>query len=280
MPSLDQLPKAHLHVHLESAIRWSTLREIGAANGVDVPEHLNGRTVRFDGFRDFADQNGLVRRCLRRAADFERVAYEFCLDEAANGTRYAELTVSAASHGERLGQLEMPLEAVLRGLAAGAADCGLQTRVLLDHSRRRSVDRARHTLELARAYDEVIGIGAAGDEAYPLAPFAEVWDAARAAGLKLVHHAGEAGGPSSIREAIAVGHADRLGHGIRILSDGSLVDEVRARGIALEVCPSSNVALGYAQSVPAHPLAGLRGAGLVVTINTDIPMLLGIGLAE
>jgi adenosine deaminase len=281
MRDLLLLPKAHLHVHLESTIRWTTLREIGAANGVPVPAPPDGPLV-FDGFRQFADHNTLVRTCLRRPEDFRRIAVEFCADEAAQGTRYAEVTFTAASHGERLGDPDMPLEAVLAGLAEGQVAYGIECRVILDHSRRRSVERAWRTFALAErhAADGVIGIGLAGDEAYPLAPFAEVLDAARAAGLRLVHHAGETCGAASIREAIDVGHTERLGHGIRVLDDPELVAEVRDRAIPLEVCPSSNVALGLAKSFDTHPLPLLRDAGLRVTVNTDIPLTTGTTLTE
>ena len=282
MPDLTLLPKAHLHVHLESTVRWSTLREIGDANGVEVPEHLrDGRTV-FDGFRDFGDQNSLIRHCLRRPEDFSRVARELCQDEAAQGTRWLEVTFTAASHGERLGDLEMPLAAVLQGLADGQAAYDLECRVLLDHSRRRPVERARRTLELARAYAGagVVGIGLAGEESYPIEPFAAVLAEAQESGLHLVHHAGENGGPQSIREALTLGRAERLGHGIRVLDDPDLLAEVRDRGVPLEVCPSSNVALGIVPSLGQHPLPRLREAGLVVTLSTDIPSVLGITLSE
>jgi adenosine deaminase len=278
MRDLTLLPKAHLHVHLESTIRWATLREFADVSGVPVPAH-DGPPV-FAGFRAFADHNSLIRDCLRGPEDFRRVAVEYCADEAAQGTRYAEVTFTAASHGERLGDLAMPLEAVLDGLAEGRAAYGVECRVILDHSRRRSVERAGRTLALARAHEEVVAIGLAGDEAYPLTPFAEVLDAARAAGLRLVHHAGETAGPDSVREAITTGHAERLGHGIRVLDDPDLVAEVRDRGIPLEVCPSSNVTLGLAPSFAAHPLPRLRDAGLRVTLNTDIPATAGTSLAE
>ncbi|MCO5998521.1 adenosine deaminase [Actinoallomurus rhizosphaericola] len=282
MRDLTLLPKAHLHVHLESTIRWATLGEIGTANGVPVPEPPADGPVVFDGFGRFADLGTLVRDCLRRPEDFRRVALEFCADEAAQGTRYAEVTFTAAAHGERLGSPDMPLEAVLDGLAEGQAAYDIECRVLLDHSRRRSVDRFRRTVDLAVRYADrgVIGIGLAGDESHPLAPFAEVIESARDAGLHLVHHAGETCGPESIREAITVGHAERLGHGIRILDDADLVAEVRDRGLPLEVCPSSNVALGLAPSFAAHPLPRLRDAGLVVTVNTDIPVIIGTTTTE
>jgi adenosine deaminase len=217
----------------------------------------------------------MVRECLRRPQDFARIAVEFCQDEAAHGVRYVEVTFTAAAHGERLGRPEMPLRAVLEGLAQGQAAYGIECRLLLDHSRRRSVDRAWQTLHLATRYaaDGVVGIGMAGEESYPLQPFAQVCQAARDAGLHLVHHAGECCGPPSIREAITVGHAERLGHGIRALDDTDVVAELRERAIPLEVCPSSNVALGLVESLAAHPLPALRDAGLIVTVNTDIPAI-------
>jgi adenosine deaminase len=251
--------------------------EIGAANGVAVPAHRDGHAMDFADFRQFADYNALVRDCLRRPEDFRRVAREFCEDEAAQGIRYAEVTFTAASHGERLGDPEMPLAAVLEGLAEGA---GLDCQVILDHSRRRSVERCQLTLDLAKKYAGVVAIGVAGEESYPLRPFAAVFEDALEAGVHLVHHAGEAEGPESIREAVEIGHAERLGHGIRILDDDDLVAQVRDSGMALEVCPSSNVALGFAESYAKHPLPRLVDAGLNVTLNTDIPNVLGITLTD
>jgi adenosine deaminase len=277
-----RLPKAHLHVHVESAIRWPTLREIGAANGTTVPDGPGDGGVGFTGFRQFADHGALIRNCLRRPEDFTRIGLEFCEDEVREGTGYAEVTFTAASHGQRLGDLDMPLAALLRGLAAGKAAYGIEYGVILDHSRRRSVGRAWRTLELAVRYaaDGVVGIGMAGDESFPLRPFVEVFEAARQAGLHLVHHAGESAGPESIREAVVAGQAERLGHGIRILEDGDLVTEVRERAIPLEVCPSSNIALGFTPAWDGHPLDRLRAAGLAISVNTDIPAVIGTTLAE
>lgn len=270
--------KAHLHVHLESTIRASTLRQIAARNGTTIPD----RPATFAGFGQFATYNGLVRDCLRRPEDFARIAEEFCADQAAQGVRYVEVTFTAAGHGERLGQPEMPIAAVLDGLAAGQATYGVQCQVLLDHPRKRSVERAWQTLGLARRHRDagVVGIGMAGAEHHPLAPFGEVCSAARAEGLRLVHHAGETRGPASVREALTVGLADRIGHGIRVLADPELVAELRERAIPLEVCPSSNIALGLVRSWVAHPLPALRAAGLTITVSTDIPDCTGTSLTD
>lgn len=271
------LPKAHLHVHLESTVRWRTLQEIGAANGLVVPS----RPV-LGGFAEFFAHNALVRECLRRPADFRRIALEYCADEAAQGTRYAEVSFTAAAHGERLGDLDMPLLAVIEGLAEGRREYGLETRLILDHSRRRPVEWARRTVELGKEYAAagVVAVGLAGDEAFSGEPFEAVFASAAEAGLHVVHHAGEASGAASIRQAIHGGRTERLGHGIRVLDDPELVAEVRELGLALEVCPSSNVALGFAPSLAEHPLPLLREAGLAVTLNTDIPSAIDTSLAR
>ncbi len=276
MRDLATLPKAHLHVHLESTVRPDTTAELADRYGVDIPAH----TGTFDGFGPFAAHNGAVRDCLREPGDFARIAYEFCAEEAAQGTRYAEVTFTAAAHGERLGDPDMPLEAVLAGLAAGQTAHGIECRVIVDHPRRRSVQRFEDSLRLARTHPQVVAIGMAGAEDHPLTPFAAVFRAARDAGIGLVHHAGESCGAASVAEAVTVGLADRIGHGIRALDDPSVVTMLRDRAVALEVCPSSNVALGLVESLSSHPLPLLVDAGLTVTLNTDIPSSTGTTLTE
>ncbi|HEV7653346.1 MAG TPA: adenosine deaminase, partial [Mycobacteriales bacterium] len=267
---LVALPKAHLHVHLESTIRPATLAALGSAPLLPAA---------FAGFGAFAEYNAAVRSRLRTAADFERVAYEFCVDAAVDGVRYAELTFTAAAHGARLGDASLPLNGVLAGLSAGMRDTGLVVRLVLDHSRRRPLPAAE-TVRLALGHpDLVVAFGVAGDEAARLAPYAELVGSAAARGVHLVHHAGETGGAASVREALDLGRAERIGHGIRALEDRSLTAELRERQIPLEVCPSSNVALGLVPSLPEHPLPALVEAGLAVTLNTDIPSVTGRALS-
>lgn len=182
--------------------------------------------------------------------------------------------------GERVGDWEKPLLAVIEGLAAGENDFAVRYRLVLDHSRRRPVEQAWRTLELALDHlDVVVALGLGGDDAYPAEPFREVFEVAKSAGLRSVPHAGEAAGAESVREAIAHLQADRIGHGIRALDDADLVEELRDAGVALEVCPSSNVALGLVPSLAAHPLPRLIQAGLTVTLNTDIPTMTGVSIA-
>lgn len=257
---------------------WSGAGAVQVVAGRSGPGRAGAGATRaavFSGFAAFAVHNAAVRDCLRRAVDFERVAYEFCVDSAADGVRYAELTFTAGAHGARLGTPELPLEAVVSGIRAGMRDAPIEVRLLLDHSRRRPLDWARSTVDLAVRHPEVVGFGVAGDEAAALAPYAELVAEAADAGLHLVHHAGETAGPASVREAIDVGRAERIGHGFRSLEDPTVVADLRDRRIPLEVCPSSNVALGLVPSADEHPLPALLAAGLVVTLNADVPSVTG-----
>jgi adenosine deaminase len=271
---LVTLAKAHLHVHLEGAIRPATLVDIGARHGLHMPASMRFRFVDLAGF--FADYQR-VRECLVDAHDFRRIAYELCEDEAAQGVRYAEVTFTPAFHALRLGDWDMPIAAILEGFAHGESDFGIRCRLVLDHSRRRSYELAELTLAVAKRYRErgVVGFGLGGPESgYPPEPYAPLFLAALDAGLHSLPHAGEGAGPSSIHGALEALHAERLGHGVRVLEDADLVDEVRERRIPLDVCPSINVMTGIFPSLAEHPLPRLLEAGLVVTLNADVPAII------
>ena len=266
---LHTLPKTHLHVHLESTIRPHTLTDLAQRHHITVPD------IPPDGypdFRAFADRGALVRSCLRHPDDFTRITSEFIADAAADGIRYAELTLSAGSHTERLGT--DPLPAVI---AALDTHHDITVRLILDHSRRRPTTRLATMIDTALAHpDTVVAIGLAGDEAHPIAPFAPLLADARAAGLRMVHHAGEMAGPHSIAEALTLGAADRIGHATTI--DTPTLRLLREHGAAVEVCASSNLALNSITHLDHHPLPRLIDAGIPLSINLDIPDVLGTTL--
>ena len=122
-----------------------------------------------------------------------------------------------------------------------------------------------------------VGLGGAEDE-YPPELYERVFARARDAGLGSVPHAGEAEGPASVRGAMDVLGADRIRHGIRAAEDRGLLRELAARGIVLDVCPTSNLRTGVVRSLAEHPLPELLGAGVRCTVNTDDPAMFGTDL--
>ncbi|SRR5579885_386512 len=282
MGDLSSLPKAHLHVHLEGSIRPRTLSEIAARHRLTLPACFE-KGYRFRDFADFNLQYRAIRACLREARDFRRIAFEFCQDEAAQGVRYAEVTFTLGAHGPRLESWEMPLESVLEGFEAGRERFGITCRVIVDHGRSKPPELAWRALETALRYRDrgVVGFGLGGDEKYPPEIFADVFHAAVDGGLHSVPHAGEITGPESIRGALVALRAERIGHGISAIEDQSLVEELKSRGVALEVCLTSNVAIpALVPSIDRHPLPRLIDAGLTVTINSDTPAIFSAPIAS
>jgi len=281
MGDLFALPKAHLHLHLEGSIRPGTLAEIANRHRLDLPACARDG-YRFRDFADFNLQYRAIRSCLQEGRDFRRIAFELCQDEAAQGVRYAEVTFTLGAHGPRLGNWEMPLESVLEGFAEGEHKFGIKIRLIIDHGRSRPIELAWQALRTALRYRDlgIVGFGLGGDEKHPPEQFAAVFHAAVDGGLHSVPHAGEITGPESIRGAVTALRAERIGHGISVLDDERLVEELKARDIALEVCLTSNVAIpARVPSIDLHPLPDLIAAGLTVTINSDTPAIFSAPIA-
>ncbi|HEX9122676.1 MAG TPA: adenosine deaminase [Actinomycetota bacterium] len=273
--ALSALPKVDLHVHLEGSMRPSTVVELASRAGVELPEGLRDGRYGFRDFRHFIDEWVAGLQCLCAPADFRRIAYELCEDEAAQGVRYAEVSFSLPEHGPRLDDWDGPVLGVLQGFADGERDFGIVCRPLVDLVRGLPMELSRAALESAVRHraDGVIGVGLGGDERHPPEAYAELFHRATDAGLHSLPHAGETAGPASIRGALDSLRAERLGHGIRCLEDERLVTELRDRRIPLEVCPTSNVMTRVVRSMGAHPLPRLLDAGLVVTLNSDDPSM-------
>ena len=273
---LRALPKVDLHVHLEGAMRPATVVELAERYGVQLPEGLRQGRYEFRDFRHFIDEFVAGLSCLREPEDFRRVALEFCEDEAAQGVRYVEVTFSLPDHRGRIRDWDETLVAVLEGLAQGERRFGVVGRVIVDVVR--GIDQAfsRRAMEVAAAHvgDGVIGIGLGGEEAeFPPEPYSEIFRDGIARGLHSIPHAGEMAGPESIRGAIDALAAERIGHGIRILDDPALVEDVRERGIGLDVCPTSNLMTRAVPSLDVHPLPAMLDAGLLCTLASDDPSM-------
>jgi len=278
---LVELPKVDLHVHIEGSMRASTVVDLAARHDVSLPEGLREGRYEFRDFRHFIDEWVAGLQCLQGPGDFRRIAYELCEDEATQGVRYAEVSFSLPEHGSRLGDWDGPVLAVLEGFADGERDFGIRCRPYVDVVRGLPMELSRVAMEAAVRHreDGVIGIGLGGEEKHVPELYADIFREARANGLHAFAHAGETAGPASIRGALDALGAERIGHGIRCLEDPSLVEELRDRGIALEVCPTSNVKTKVVPAFAEHPLPRLIEAGLAVTLNSDDPSMFAAPLA-
>ena len=279
---LGALPKVDLHIHLEGSMRPTTVVELARRSGVELPEGLREGRYEFRDFRHFIDEWLAGLACLRDAGDFRRIALELCEDQTAQGVRYQEVSVSLPDHREWFEEWDVPLAAALDGLAEGERRFGIVSRVYVDVVRGIEMELSRRAMEAAaaRVGDGVIGIGLGGQERFPPEPYAEIFAEGRTLGLHSIPHAGETGGPASIRGAIEALGAERIGHGIRVLEDRALVEDVRQRGIAFDVCPTSNVMTRSVPTIASHPLPAMLDLGLACTLASDDPSMFHSFLAD
>ena len=292
---LRRLPKIELHRHLPGSLRLETILELAAEYGLELPtrdpEQLRRYVQVLPGTP--ADLGHILRtvsvfsrRCFVSPEAVERVAFEMAEDAWRDGVVYLEARFSP--EGMALGNpisSDEVVEAAAAGLARAGARYGIRTGILIGLTREAEMASVERAAGLARAYvgRGVVGVDLSGDEAgYPPELFAGVFERLRVDGrLGITIHAGEARGPESVRAAIELLAAQRIGHGVRVVRDPAVVELARARGVALEACPtSSNVLTGAVQSLDQHPLPSLLRDGLMVTINTDDPGWFGATLTD
>ena len=286
--TLRALPKAELHQHLDGSLRPETAVELAAE--IDMALSLDEARSRMIGptrCRDQAELLGffdLPIALLQTREALERVTRELVEDLASDGITYAEIRWAPRLHLERGLSVRDVIEAVAMSVAGAAALhgpgtplIGLIVTAMRSHPPAANAVLARTAAEFGRP---VIGFDLAGPEAlWPAPPHAIAFVAAREGGLSLTAHAGEVAGPQRVREVLDFG-VRRVAHGVSAAEDDSLLEQLRARDITLDLCPTSNVQAGIVDRISDHPLARLHRAGVSVTISTDDRTVTGTSLSE
>jgi adenosine deaminase len=296
------LPKAHLHLHLTGGMRHPTLIDLAEQHGAHLPDRLlDSSPLHLDVDRDarswhrFQHLYDLARRQVSDPGVVRRLLMEMCLDEAAEGSRWVELQVDPSGYVTTFGGLHEFLDLVLEAAADASTATGVGVGVVVAANRTKHPLQASALARLAVQYADghrsgraaagrgvvqVVGFGLSNDErAGHASEFTQAFRIARRAGLVSVPHAGELAGADSVRSAVLDLGAARVGHGVRAAEDPSVLDLMSVRGVAAEVCPTSNVALGVADDLAAVPLTTLVDAGVPVALGADDPLLFGSRLA-
>lgn len=286
---LRALPKAELHCHLDGSLRPSTLLALSEARGITLPHHDTGALaawMRVDdahNLEEYLARFEITLAVLQTADELERVAHELVLDAALDGVRYVEVRFCPALNMREGLSGDDVMNAVLRGLRRGEKETGTVARCIVCALRSFPWPHSMDMAQLAVAYknDGVVAFDLAGGElGNPAHDHAAAFEYARNNNLAVTVHAGEGDGAGSIHEAIHTCGANRIGHGTRLQEDASLEAYVVDRGIALEVCPTSNVQTRVAPTFAEHPMRRYLQLGARVTVNTDNTMMSGVTLTE
>ncbi len=271
-----ELPKVELHLHLEGAAPPRFIAGLAKEKHLDISGIFDANgDYSYRDFWHFMDVYHTACTALQNPEDYRRLVLTVLEAQAESGVVYSELSVSPDFCGGRdLGAWREYLQAIHEAAGQAERDLGITSRGIVTCIRHFGPDAAKAVARCAAetAGDWLCGFGIAGDELIGRpGDFRWSFDLAREAGLRLTAHAGEWSGPESVRAALSELEVERIGHGVRAIEDLALVDELAEKGVVLEVCPGSNVALGIYPTFRDHPIAALDRRGVKVTISTDDP---------
>ena len=268
------MKKIELHLHLEGAAPPDFIRGLAKEKRADLSGVFDERGhYAYDDFPGFLRCYEAATSVINGPRDYARLLAEVLDRCAEEGVVYAELFVSPEFCGGADVSAWRDHLAAMTEVADRARADGIDSRGIVTAIRHFGADRARKTARCAAetAGGWITGFGMGGAEQVGRATdYAWSFDCAAEAGLGLTCHAGEWGGPDSVRQALDLG-CTRIGHGVQAIDDPALVRDLVERGVTLEVCPGSNIALGVYPSWGAHPIARLADAGVRVTVSTDDP---------
>ena len=286
---LRRLPKAELHCHLDGSVRPQTLLDLGheldrtmpAPDAASLREYMTVDDAR--SLEDYLERFAVTLSVMQSEAALERIAYELGEDAARDGVRYIEVRYAPVLNVREGLSLEQAVEAPLRGLARAEADHGVKGRVIVTAIRNMAPSVSQELAELAVAYRNrgVVGFDLAGGEAgNPAKAHRAAFEYARSHDLACTCHAGEGDGADSVRQAVHICGADRIGHATRLIEDTSLTDYCNDRRIALEICLTSNVQTRAVDSYASHPFREYFDRGLNVVLNTDNRLMSDVTLTD
>jgi adenosine deaminase len=285
---IHRLPKVELHVHLDGSLRPQTMLELAREQHVRLPADDAAGLARAlyvrhaKSLEEYLERYTITLSVMQTPQALERIAHEFVVDSAAENVRYVEVRYCPALHTPAL-TLTQAVEAPLAGLKRGEQESGTMARLIVCGLRTLSPSVSLDLARLAVDYagDGVVAFDLAGAErGHPAGDHVSAFTHARAHGLFCTCHAGEGDGPESIRQALDLCGAQRIGHGTRLWEDPALEELVRERQIPLEACITSNVHTGTVREVAAHPVKRYLDRGCLLTLNTDSRLMDGITLSD
>ena len=279
-PSGQSLLKAELHVHIEGAAHPDLIRKLAQRQGKNLDALMrDDGSYNWSDFTTFLAAYDQVASLLKSPQDYADLVEDYLLRNAAEGCFYTELFISpdhVAMQGMTYDNLLEGLqEGYNRALAKSAeVDFLIDARFIVTCVRHLGPEKA---VKVAKTMTQsphplITGFGMGGDERmFSQKDFAPAFQIAQEAGYPCTTHAGEFGGPQSVRDALDHLPICRIGHGVRSIEDPELVKRLADETITLEVCPQSNIALGLYPDLAHHPLAQLAKAGVATTLSSDDP---------
>lgn len=281
------LKKAELHVHLEGTIPPNLATKLAERNKIKLPEGLiapNGHSYLSKDFLDFLNVYDTLAALIKHPQDYYDITFDYLRANAEQGAIYQELSYSP-DHAELSSKIPSAehLKAIQQAIDDAKAQFDIVGRIIIiavRHFGVEAVEKAAAQTHIDR-FPCVTGFGLGGNEAdFPPELFIKAYQIAADAGLGCTVHSGEFAPASGMVKAMEVLPITRIGHGVNCIYSPETMAMVKDRGIALEVCPTSNIFLGLFKNMQEHPFPKLYDAGIKISISSDDPPFMSTTLAQ
>ncbi|MGP5493388.1 adenosine deaminase [Psychrobacter celer] len=273
---IKKLPKAELHLHIEGSLEPELMFRLAQKNDIQIPyKDIDDvrRAYNFTNLQTFLDIYYAGANVLITQQDFYDLTWAYILKCVEDNVIHTEIFFDPQTHTERGVEFATVINGIKSALADAKAEYGISSCIIMCFLRHLSQDAAFETLEAAMAFkDDIVGVGLDSSElGNPPSKFTEVFRQAKAAGFKVVAHAGEEADFSYIYEALDVLRSDRIDHGVQAIHSEALMQRLKEEQMPLTVCPNSNIELKVFESYQNHNIKTLLDYGLNVSVNSDDP---------
>lgn len=281
------IKKAELHVHLEGTITPELARTLADRNGMSLPKNLiaaDGKSYLSKDFLDFLNVYDLLAAVIKKPQDYYDITFDYLHKNALDDTIYVEMMYSP-DHAEKSSGIPSieHLHAIQQAIDDAEKKYNIIGRLIIVAVRHFGVDAVTRVAKqgVKNKLPCVTGFGLGGDEAkYPPRLFRNAYEIARDGGLMCTVHAGEFAPAEGMIEAMNELPIQRIGHGVMAIHSAETMAMIKDKGIALEICPSSNIFLGLFADMEHHPLPAFLKAGIDISINSDDPPFMRTTLAQ
>lgn len=282
---IREIPKAELHLHIEGSFQPELMFEIAQRNHIEIPyssvEELK-KAYKFSCLQDFLDIYYTGAGVLITEKDFYDLTMAYFEACKADNVIFTEIMFDPQTHTKRGISFQTVITGIQKAREEAKEKYGIDSLLIMSYLRHLSEEDAFETLQESlpfKQYIKSVGLDSS-EKGNPPSKFRKVFEASVKNGYVPVAHAGEEGDADYIWEAIDILKVKRIDHGNNCMQDEDLIQEIKARNLALTVCPLSNLELRNVETLEEHPLKKLMNKGLKVTVNSDDPAYFGGYLNE
>lgn len=281
------IKKAELHAHLEGTITPELMHKMAKRNKLPIPNNLiapNGRSFLSRDFLHFLSVYDTVAAFIRAPIDYYDITFDYLEACAKEEAIYVELMYSP-DHAELMSGIPSieHLHAIQQAIDDAESKHNIIGRIIVTGVRQFGIEAVTKVAEAAVKQEVpcVTGFGLGGDEVkFPPKLFKKAYQIADAGGLFCTVHAGEWAGALGMQEAMEHLPIQRIGHGVAAAQSPETIAMLKDKDIALEVCPTSNIAFGIFSDFHSHPFPKLLDTNIKLSINSDDPPFVNTTLGQ